>query len=70
MISKERVREIVREVLLGHLHGEWSEIAQEYVYSKWDKELLTINKEISKRIKECEDECEICPYKILDEVEE
>ena len=65
MISKERVREIVRDVLLEHMHGEWSDIAQDYVFSKWDKELLEINKAINTRIRE-----EVCPVLSDEEVKQ
>ena len=46
MISKDKAKGIVRRIIIAHIHGEWSDIAQAEVFSKWDKELLTINQEI------------------------
>lgn len=52
MINKITAVNIVHNVIAEHFHGEWNEEEQAEVFSAWDKELLTINKEICKRIRE------------------
>lgn len=52
MINKITAVNIVHNVIAEHFHGEWDEEEQETVFSAWDKELLTINKEICKRIRD------------------
>lgn len=51
MISKITAVNIVHNVMVEHLHGEWNEEEQAEVFSAWDWELLTINKEICNRIR-------------------
>ena len=52
MISKITAVNIVHSIIGEHLHGEWSEEEQAEIFSAWDKELLTINKEICTRIRD------------------
>ena len=52
MIDKITAVNIVHEVIAEHIHGEWDDEEQAEIFSAWDRELLTINKEICHRIRD------------------
>lgn len=51
-IEKEDAIAIVKVVLSHHFHPDYDEELKAEVFSKWDRELFTISKEISKAIRE------------------
>lgn len=53
-IDKENAIAIVKVVLSHHFHPDYDEELKSEVFSKWDRELFTISKEISKAIREFE----------------
>lgn len=53
-IDKEDAIAIVKVVLSHHLHPDYNEELKSEVFSKWDWELFSISKEISKAIREFE----------------
>ena len=50
-IEKEDAIAIVKIVLSHHFHPDYDEELKSEVFSKWDRELFTISKEISKAIR-------------------
>jgi len=52
LINKITAVNIVHNVIADHFHGEWDEEEQAEVFSAWDRELLTINKEICNGIRD------------------
>lgn len=53
-IDKEDAIAIVKVVLSHHLHPDYNEELKSEVFSKWDWEIFSISKEISKAIREFE----------------
>ena len=51
-IDREDAIAIVKVVLSHHFHPDYDEELKSEVFSKWDRELFTISKEISKAIRE------------------
>jgi len=51
-IDREDAIAIVKVVLSNHFHPDYDEELKSEVFSKWDRELFTISKEISKAIRE------------------
>ena len=51
-IEREDAIAIVKIVLSHHFHPDYDEELKSEVFSKWDRELFTISKEISKAIRE------------------
>lgn len=52
IIDKEDAIAIVKVVLSHHFHPDYDEELKSEVFSKWDRELFTISKEISQKIRE------------------
>lgn len=53
-IDKEDAIAIVKVVLSHHLHPDYNEELKSEVFSKWNWEIFSISKEISKAIREFE----------------
>lgn len=51
-IDREDAIAIVKVVLSHHFHPDYDEELKSEVFSKWDRELFSISKEISKAIRE------------------